>query len=353
MSGERTEKATPKRRNEARKKGQVARSTEVNSTVVLLAAVSALALAAPTLGSSLRGLLSETMGRVARPEVTGTTIGGLIGHWAQLAFSLMIPVLAAAAGAAILASVIQNKPAITPAAIRVDFKKLSPVGGIKRLVGTNSWVEVAKSLVKIVLVAAVGAAVIWPEIDSLATLGDQPPSAILDVTDALIVRLAFFILALLVPLATADAIWQRRQHEKSLRMSKQEVKEEARQSDVAPEIKGAIRRRQMQMSRQRMLAQVPSADVIVTNPTHFAVALRYGKDVSAPRVVAKGADLLAKRIREIAAEHDVAIVENAPLARTLYAEVDVDQEIPADLFAAVAEILAFVYRTSSRKLSWV
>ena len=227
------------------------------------------------------------------------------------------------------------------------------MSGFKRLAGVHAWAELVKSLLKIAIVASVAVMVIWPEIDRLASLGDQSPAQILNLTGTLVMRLAFVTIGVLVPLAIADLIMQRRQHEKSMKMSKQDVKDESRQQDIAPEIKGAIRRRQMQMSRQRMLAQVPSADVIVTNPTHYAVALRYGRDVSAPRVVAKGADLIAKRIREIAVENDVAIVENPPLARSLYAQVAVDQEIPADFFAAVAEVLAFVYRTSRRKLSWV
>jgi flagellar biosynthetic protein FlhB len=353
MSGERTEKATPKRRGEARKKGQVARSPEVNSTVVLLAAIGALAITAPAMASSLRLLLEDVMARVADPEVSTTTVGGLLQHFAQVALGLIGPILGAAAIGALIANLIQNKPALTPAAIKPDFRKISPMSGFKRLAGIHAWMELFKSLLKIVVVGGVAVLVIWPELDRLSTLGDQTPSQILDLTGALVLRLSFFILAVLVPLAAADLVVQRFQHEKSMKMSKQDVKDETRQQDIAPEIKSAIRRRQMQMSRQRMLAQVPSADVIITNPTHYAVALRYGRDVAAPRVVAKGADLIAKRIREIGIENDVAIVENPPLARALYAQVEVDREIPPDFFSAVAEVLAFVYRTSRRKLSWV
>ena len=204
--------------------------------------------------------------------------------------------------------------------------------------------ELGKSIFKIAVVAGVAILVLWPEIDQLASLGDMTPGEIGAYTAGLVLKLSFFILAVLVPLAIGDLIFQRHQHEKQMKMSKQDVKEEARQQDISPEIKSAIRRRGMQMSRQRMLAQIPSADVIITNPTHFAVALRYGRDVSAPKVVAKGQDLIALRIREIAAEHDIAIVENPPLARALYKAVEVDQEIPAELFAGVAEVLAYVYR---------
>jgi flagellar biosynthetic protein FlhB len=352
MAGERTEKATPKRRSEARKKGQVARSHEVNSTAVLLAATGALAISGPAMASGMRTLIAETMARVAEPDVTSQTISGLMTHWAITIGRLIAPVLAAAAAAGVASNVIQNKPAFTPNAIRPDFRKISPIGGIKRLIGPQALAEFAKSIAKLVLVGAVAALVLWPEIDQLARLGDMTPGAISAYTAGLILKLAFFILAVLVPLAVADLIFQRHQHEKGLKMSKQEVKEEQRQQDIAPEIKSAIRRRGLQMSRQRMLAQVPSADVVITNPTHFAIALRYGRDVSAPKVVAKGQDLIALRIREIAAEHDIAIVENPPLARAIYRQVEVDQEIPAEFFSAVAEVLAYVYRTSRRKLSW-
>jgi flagellar biosynthesis protein FlhB len=352
MAGERTEKATPKKRNEARKKGQVARSPEVNSTMVLLATVGALAITGPMMAGSMRDLLAETLHRVAAPGITPETVGGLATHFAIATGLIIAPVMAAAAVAGLLANVIQNKPGLTLGAIRPDFKKISPLGGLKRIVGPQAYMEAVKSLLKIVIVGAVAVMVIWPEIDQLAHLSSASPMAIATYAAGLCVKLAFFVLAVLVPLAIGDVIFQRWQHERSLKMSKQDVKEEARQQDVAPEIKSAIRRRSMQMSRQRMLAQVPSADVIITNPTHFAVALRYGQDVLAPKVVAKGQDLIALRIREIAAEHEIAIVENAPLARSLYAEVEVDQEIPASYFAAVAEVLAFVYRTSRRRLSW-
>jgi flagellar biosynthetic protein FlhB len=353
MAGERTEKATPKRRSEARRKGQIARSTEVNSTVVLLSAVTALAVTASATASNLRALMTETMGRIAQPDVSSETIAGLIQHWASVLGELLLPVLVAAAAGGLIANIAQNRPSVTVAALKPDFRKLSPVAGLKRMVGLQSVAEFIKALGKVAIVAVAAVFVVWPEIPRLTRLGDLPPAAIADLAVSLLARLAFVVIAVLVPLAIADYLFQKRQYEKSLRMSKQEVKEEQRQQDIAPEVKGALRRRQMQMSRQRMLAQVPSADVIVTNPTHFAVAMRYGRDLAAPRVVAKGADLVARRIREIAEEYEITIVENKALARALYHEVEVDQEIPPAFFAAVAEVLAFVYRTSRRKLSWV
>lgn len=353
MSGERTEKATPKRRGEAESKGQVARSQEVNSAFVLAATFGALALTAPALRDQLSTLFRETMERVARPDLTTETIGGLAAGWGRLTLTLCLPLLLAAVVAGVLANVVQNKPRLGGAGLKPDFRRLNPLPGVKRMVGTQSLVELVKSFVKIGVIGSVAFLVIWPQLETLVGVGYQEPSEIGAYTGTLIMRLCLFVVAILVPLAVADLVYQRWHHEKSMRMTKDDVKQEARQQDVAPEIKGAIRRRARELSRRRQLAEVPHADVIVTNPTHFAVALRYGKEVTAPRVIAKGADLLAARIREIAAEHDVTIVENPPLARALYAQVEVGDEIPADYFGAVAEVLAFVFRTSRRTLSWV
>jgi flagellar biosynthetic protein FlhB len=272
--------------------------------------------------------------------------------WLHAIAQLCLPILAVAAVAGIVASVLQNRPSFTPSGIKPDVKKLQPLAGIKRMVGPQAATELGKTLFKVAVVAGVGVLVIWPELDTLMRLDRMAPAEIAAYTGGLITKLVFSIIAILVPLAVGDLILARHRHIKQLKMTKQEVKEEGKQADVAPEIKAAIKRRARELSRSRMMGDVPTADVIVTNPTHYAVALRYGKDVSAPRVVAKGADLLAARIREIAAENDIAIVENPPLARALYRQVEVGQEIPGEFFGAVAEVLAFVFRTSRRSLSW-
>ena len=352
MSGERTEKATPRRRNEARDEGRVARSQEVNSALVLGVTFAALALTAPSTGDRLHLVFTTTMARVAAPDLTAETVGDLAAEWLRTVGLLCLPLLLAAAVAGLLASVVQNRPTLRTKALKPDLKRLNPLKGIKQWFSPQSGVELAKGILKIVVVGAAATAVIWPQLPQLVGLGTRPPSVIAAYAGSLVLRLAFAVIGILVPLGIADLVYQRRRHEKSLRMTKDEVKQEHRQQDVAPEIKNAIRRRAAEMARRRQLGDVPSADVIVTNPTHFAVALRYGKDVAAPRVIAKGADLLALRIREIGAEHDVTIVENPPLARALFAQCEVGDEIPGELFGAVAEVLAFVFRTSRRALSW-
>jgi len=353
MSSDRTEKPTPKRRSEARKNGQLAKSADLNSTVVTGATLAMLVITAPGMAHSLQALLTDTLRRTADPSRLPTDAGGLAQHWATGLGSMLAPVFAAAAIAAVVAHALQNKPQLHTKSLKPDFKRLNPLTGFKRLASIHGAMELVRSVAKMSVIGSALALVLWPAIDSLPSLMQAPPGGILGTAGGLVEQLGIVALGVLAPLAIGDLVFQRRQHEKSLKMSKQDVKDEARQGDLPPEIKAAIRRRAAQLSRQRMLAQVPSADVIVTNPTHYAVALRYGKDFAAPRVVAKGADLLAARIREIAGEHEISIVENPPLARSLYAEVEVGDEIPALFFAAVAEVLAFVYRTSRRKLSWV
>ncbi len=231
MAGERTERATPKRRGEARRKGQVARSTEVNSTVVLLSAATALALTATASASTLRLLVTETMGRVSQPDITSETIFGLIRHWASVLGELLMPVLAAAAAGALIANVVQNRPGINMSALKPDFHKISPVAGAKRMIGMQAVAELVKAILKVAIVATVAVMVLWPEVANMTRLGDLPESAIAGFALSLIARLSFAIIGVLVPLAVIDYIFQKRQYEKSLRMSKQEVKEEQRQQE--------------------------------------------------------------------------------------------------------------------------
>jgi flagellar biosynthesis protein FlhB len=352
MAGERTEKPSPKRLADAKKKGQVAKSPEINSTLVLLGTFATIAIAAPAMWQQLRQTFHDTIVRTSNPEVDAETIGGLMTGWGSTVAHLCLPLFGVAAAAGIVACVIQNRPAFTPSAITPNFMKLNPAAGLKNMFGPHGAMELVKTLFKVSVVGVVGFLVIWPELDTLMRLDRMDAGEMAAYTGGLVSRLVFSIIAILVPMAAADLVFQKRRHMKTLKMSKQDVKDEARQSDVAPEIKAAIKRRARELGRQRMMGDVPSADVIVTNPTHFAVALRYGKDAAAPTVVAKGADLLAQRIRELAAEHDVMIVENPPLARALYRQVEVGQEIPGEFFGAVAEVLAFVFRTSRRSLSW-
>jgi flagellar biosynthetic protein FlhB len=349
MSGERTERATPKRREEARKQGQVARSPEVSSLFVLTAGFAVLALTGGKLLDRLEETTREMFARIADPAATPGDVGSVLSATIGTVAILCLPALLATALAGVTASVVQVRPKLVLSMLKPKFGRLNPVPGAKRMVSPHSLVELAKSLAKLAAVGGIAALTLVPRVDDLVQLGEVPPDQAMRTVAGLVVSLAWRVLALLVVIAGADLFWQRHSHEKGMRMSKEEVKQEAKQQDMPAEVKGKQRQRARQMARARMLGQVKHADVVITNPTHFAVALAYRPEEGAPRVLAKGSDLLALRIRELAKEHDVEIVENPPLARHLYATADVGETIPADAFAAVAEVLAFVWRLNRRR----
>jgi flagellar biosynthetic protein FlhB len=234
-------------------------------------------------------------------------------------------------------------------ALKPDPKRLNPVTGAKNIFGKNSLVELAKNLLKIGIVAAVVLSALLPHVTDWAAMVGMSPIELGTAMAANIKSLALRAGVAYLLIGLVDFFYQRFRMEKSMRMDKQEVKDEAKQQDLPAEVKGAIRRRQREAARARMMAAVPEADVVVTNPTHFSVALKYDGTSPAPEVVAKGQDLLALRIREIAAANDVPIVPDPPLARSLHGSVEVGQQIPEELFQAVAQVLAYVYRVAGRR----
>jgi flagellar biosynthesis protein FlhB len=348
--GDKTEKPTPKRRQKAREEGQVARSVDVNSTAVLLATLAVLAITGPSLLAKCEAIMAAGLARSGDPSLTSS--GGtrsLLG-WAMSSFaSAAAPVLLAAAAAGILASVAQVGLRFSAKSLKPSFHKVNLAKGLKRMFAPSQVVELLKSLAKMTAVGVVAATAIWSRIGTMGTLVGMPPGELLVELSKLVLSIAIRVGAAMAVIAVLDYAWQRHKHEKTLKMTKQEVRKEAKESDVAPEVKGQIRRRQSEGARRRMLADVPSADVVVVNPTHFAVALRYDGKRAAPEVVAKGVDHLALQIRKIAEEHGVTVVHEPPLARALYRDVELGQMIPEELFTAVAEVLAFVFRTAARR----
>jgi flagellar biosynthetic protein FlhB len=351
MTGEnRTEKATPRRREEARRKGQVARSVEVNTAAVLLAALAVLALLGPKLLRDLQVVVRDGLLLASQPERVDVEGLPSLARWGLGAFALVVaPIAVAALVAGVLASVAQVRFRITPQALQPSLRKLDPVQGLKRVLGPQGLFEGVKAIVKTAIVGLVAFLALWPELPALGALTGVDPAAIPGVLGGIVLRVGLKSVAALALVAAADFAFQRWRHEKQLRMSKDEVKREMRQTDVAPEVRQAIRRRQYEQARRRMLADVPTADVVVTNPTHYAVALRYDGSKPAPEVVARGVDHVAAAIRSVAEAHGVPLLSNPPLARALYREVDLGETIPEQFFAAVAEVLAFVYRTSGRR----
>src|SRR3954465_12360613 len=350
MAGEKTEKATPKKRSEARKKGSVAKSGDLNGAVVMFAALFALSATAPHLVATLETSLREAFQLIATPNVVDHRgLGPLLSEQMGSAALAAAPVIFTCIAAALVVNVAQvgGKPHV--GALKPDPKRLNPISGFKNIYGPNALFEGAKSIVKVAAVGAVTALAVLPKLDELASLVGLPPAELLSTLAHTVLAIAQRAGAAYLLIGIGDYAYQKYRHEKSMKMDKQEVKEEHKSSELPPEVRGAIRRRQMQAARARMMADVPMADVVVTNPTHFAVALKYDPEKAAPEVVAKGSDILAKKIREIAADSGVPVVADPPLARSLHASVEVGHVIPEELYQAVAQLLAFVYRTARRR----
>jgi flagellar biosynthetic protein FlhB len=350
MAGEKTEKATPKKRQEARKKGSVAKSADLNGAVVLFAALFALSAKAPHLVEVLQASMRDAFALISSPDVVNHRgLGPLVSAQAKSAALAAAPVVFTCVAAGVLINIAQvgGKPHIS--AMKPDPKRLNPLTGFKNIYGKNALFEGTKNLFKVGAVGVVTALGVLPKLDELASLVGMPPAQLLPTLAHHVLGIAQRAGAAYLLIGIVDYVYQRYRHEKNLKMDKQEVKEEAKSQDLPPEVRGAIRRRQMQAARARMMADVPTADVIVTNPTHFAVALKYDPQKAAPEVVAKGSDLLAKKIREIAASSGVPVIADPPLARSLHASVEVGHVIPEELYQAVAQLLAFVYRTARRK----
>jgi flagellar biosynthetic protein FlhB len=350
MAGEKTEKATPKKLDEARQKGQVPRSIDFNGVAVLFAALIALTAAGPPLLNRTQEATVTILQLVASPEVvTRANLGTLLGQLGRHVGLALAPLLGACLVAGVVANVLQTGGKPAPKALKPQFGKLNPLQGFKQLVSPNSLVEALKSLLKVVIVGGVAAVVLLPRLDTLAALVGMPAPDLVGALASDVMRLARAVAVAYLALALADLVWQRYRHGKQMRMDKQEVKDEFKNTDLPPEVKGALRRRAMEAARARMMDAVPTADVVVTNPTHYSVALRYDAGNHAPVVVAKGKDYIALKIREAARSAGVAVVPDPPLARALHASVEVGQMIPEELYQAVAQLLAYVYRVAGRR----
>jgi flagellar biosynthetic protein FlhB len=351
MAGEKTEKATPKRRNEARKRGQVARSTDLQGALVLLAGIVALGATGPAMVQHMADVMRQSIAQVATPDVVSSKgLSTILIGMAKTAALAVAPIAIACtmAGVATSVGMVGFKP--SGQALKPDPKRLNPISGAKNIFGPNALVETVKSILKVGVVAGIVAVALLPKLPEFGGMVGISPvdfgTILAGDMSSLIKRAAFAYLLI----GAADFAWQKRRHEKSMKMDKQEVKDEAKEQNTPAEVRSALRRRQMELSRKRMMADVPTADVVVTNPTHFSVALRYDPErADAPEVIAKGQDHLAMRIRELAREHNVPIVPDPPLARGIYASVDVGHQIPEEFFGAVAAVLAFVYRTAARR----
>jgi flagellar biosynthesis protein FlhB len=348
---ERTEKATAKHRQEARKQGQVARSADVGGSLVLAAGIFGLSLLGPHIVSSAEASFRAIIGEIGTPG-RATSAAGLKSLMSSTLSTIALTV-GPIAGICFLTGLLAGAAQVgfrpAPKALSLDFKRINPISGMRNLLGPNLIFEAVKAVSKVAVVALVAGLVLLPGMHNLASEVGISPGVLGMVMGSKAMSIAQHATFAYLLIAAIDYGWQRRRHERGLRMTKQELKDEARQYGLPAEVKSALRRRRMQAARIRMMAAVPEADVVLTNPTHYAVALRYDGTRTAPEVVAKGQDLIAMQIRRIAEEHDVPIVADPPLARALHGSTEIGQMIPEELYAAVARVLAFVYRTARRR----
>lgn len=349
FSQEKTEKATPKKRQEARKKGQVAKSQELPSALILILAFASFLMFGNYYKTHFFSLAHDILQNWLTMEVTMTNLGSFFQRIMLEGLLLLAPILVIVLVTGVVGNIAQFGFMLTGETLKPSLKKLDPIKGFKRIFSMRSLVEFAKSLLKVTIVAFVVYTIIKGEWNDIYALAMQPIDAVVGFIASLAIRLGITTGAILLILALFDYMYQKYEHEKSIKMSKQDIKDEHKKAEGDPLIKRKIREKQLRMSIARMMQEVPNADVVITNPTHFAVALKYdAANMEAPIVVAKGMDHLALKIKEVAKEHDVITMENKPLARALYSQTEIGDAIPQDLFQAVAEVLAYVYRVKGK-----
>jgi flagellar biosynthetic protein FlhB len=345
---DKTEEPSQRRLDQAIERGDVASSTEINTFALLAAFTLALMVAGPSIAQNLLyGLRAYLANAHTLPDdATAMQAAATRGLWLWLK-AVAVPVgLAVVAGLA--AGLLQHPLVFSTETLMPKFERLSPMAGLKRLLGVEAWFQFGKGLAKITIVGVVGAVLLWNDRDRLEVFVQLDPAASLPAILSLSLRLLAGMLCMHLAITLGDALYARFRWRKRHRMSKEELKQEMKESDGNPEVKGRMKQLRMARVKKRMMAAVPTATVVVTNPTHYAVALRYEAGMAAPICVAKGVDALALRIRTVAAEHGVAVIENPPLARALHATVEIDREIPAEHYRAVAEVIGFVLRLRRR-----
>jgi flagellar biosynthesis protein FlhB len=342
---EKTEDASPKRLEKAREDGDVPRSRELAACAVLFTSGMAIMMLSRPMGDAMKNVLRQGLSidraMAFEPQLLIVHMVKVIEQamWAFLPLAVII-VSVAVAAPILVGGWVMSQKSVVP-----NFGKLNPMKGLANLFSKNSLVELVKSIAKTVLVASVGYAIVKKDLQPMLGLSQMPLEASISTVSDYMVTGFLTIASALVLIAVIDVPYQLYQYAQKHKMTKQELKDESKESEGSPEIKGRIRQQQREMARRRMMSNVPQADVVITNPTHYAVAIRYKEgENGAPIVVAKGADVIAQKIKEIAAEHQVMTLESPKLARALYAHAELEREIPQTLYSAVAEILAYVFQ---------
>ena len=346
---ERTEKPTSKKLAKAREKGQVPKSQEVSTAFIILCGAVVLLVAGPWIFRSLIELAQGVFQNLGTLDTQKESIRTFLAEIFVRFLIIMSPVMLSVLVVGIAANLIQVGFLFTFEPLSPKLSKFNPITGMKKFVSLRSLMELIKSLLKILYIGSIAWLVLRSQLDSLPSLIDMGVGDIISIIGVTSIKVMFYVSLAMLVLAAIDFTYQRWQHNKDLMMSKQEVKDEFKQTEGDPKIKSRIRQVQREMAARRMMAAVPDADVVITNPTHLAIAVKYkAEEMFAPQIVAKGAGLIADRIRAIAVENDIPVVENKPLARTLFKTTEVDDFVPAELYRAVAEVLAYVYRLKGR-----
>ncbi len=350
---EKTEQATPKHREKAREEGQVAISQEANSAAMLFFGLLILYFASGYLYNHLMVAFKFLFSNLTTYNINVDSVRTMYITGVSFIGKLILPIAIPLMVVGFSASASQVGLKISPKAARPKMSKLNPLSGFKRImVSKRSLEELIKNIVKITVVLYVAYKGIVNHLTEFSPLLDYDNHAIFVYILKIAFEVCIKIAMVFIVIGAADYAFQKWEHENQLKMTKQQVKDEMKESEGDPKIKAAIKRKQMEMAMRRMMQEVPKADVVITNPTHFAVALKYEiSEMDAPKVVAKGQDLVAQKIKEVAKENDVPIVENPPLARALYEAVEVEQPVPEEYFQAVAEVLAFVYKLKNKTVN--
>ena len=351
--GEKTEPATQKKLSDARKEGQVCKSKELDQAATLVVLFLSLKVFVSFIGSNFVQLFYDIYNKipqtVSERDVSSVAIMSYMQHGALASLKLAGPFFAAGVAVAFLINIVQVKWKVSTKPLKPKPDKFNPVNGFKRMFSKDSLFELVKSIAKIALISIIAYTTLKSHIEEIFLLYHITLNQAIAQIGTLVIDVGFRISIIYCIIGAVDYIYQRHKFNEDMKMTKQEVKDEMKNSEGDPQIKSKQRQRMQEASRRRMMQDVPKADVVITNPTHYAVALKYEADTgTAPVLVAKGADLIAQRIKEIARENHVEIVENKPLARMIYTNVEIGNEIPPELYQAVAEILAAVYRTQNR-----
>lgn len=348
---EKTEDPTPKKREEAFEKGNVPFSREVGSFLMLFFLALIVAWYSPGIMRGTRNLLTSFIAEADNMAVDRAGVSAIMRELAFGSITVLIVPLIGSVIVALAAGFMQNGIMFSAESIKPKFSKISPLAGLKRLFSMRSAVEFIKNVSKITLVGVVGFMAVFPELKGLEQLPSDSAYAMLLFLAKLGTRLTVGIAIAMFFVALFDLVYQRFQHTKSLRMTKQEIKDEYKQSEGDPVIKQRLRALRQEKAKQRMMAEVPKSDVVITNPTHFAIALSYRpSENKAPVVVAKGQDMIALKIREIAEENDVPVIQNPPLARALFNSTELEEEIPLIHYEAVAKIISYVYQLKGKRI---